>query len=187
MAGGYPGRNSGGESRTRLRDFGPVWITAITGLIGALAAAGFIVHDKTSAHPAPGTPAPATSHLGGDGPAPAVYTSGSVDVRVATGNGVVVHQPSQWFPLGGAGDLNPTPVALSPGDGAALSFFGAQQPSYQDCRTRQDYAGALPWTKIPSGSYICIKIADNRVGQTRVDYRSDQSGAVADVDVSGLI
>ncbi|MCX4093201.1 DUF1707 SHOCT-like domain-containing protein [Nocardia sp. alder85J] len=130
---------------------------------------------------------PTTTPASESGPAPAVYTSGSVDVRIATGNGVVIQHPTQWYPLGGTGDLNPTPVALSPGDGAALSFFGAQQPSYQDCRARQDYAGAVPWTKIPSGSYVCVKITGNRIGQTRVDYRADPSGAILDVDLSGLV
>jgi hypothetical protein len=144
-----------------------------------------------SASAAPSTPAAPTAGAvagSGNGVSPAVYTSGSLDVKITSGYGVDMHQPAQWFTIGGNSDINFSAEVLAPGDGTSLSFFGAQQPSYQDCRARQDYSGAEPWTKVPSGSYVCVKLADNRVGQARVDYHTDQStGALVDVDVSGLI
>ena len=109
-------------------------------------------------------------------------------MKLKTGDGITVHQQGGWGAISGfAADILVSQANISPGSGSGLSFFGAQQPSYQECRDRSDYSAALPWTKVPSGSYLCIEIAGNRVGQARVDYNADQSGAITDVEASGVI
>lgn len=202
-----PDRSSDSEpshKKWRILDIGPVWISAIAALIVALTGAGLFVGGRASApdHPAPptgtstsvaptsappSTSTQSTTTGSNGGSAPAVFNSGSYDVNV--GNGIRVHPQGSWGPGNTLGDddIVTSSAAISPGNGSAFSFVGAQQPSYQECRARSDYSGALPWAQVPSGSYLCIKIAGNRVGQVRVDYKPDKSGNLTDVDLSGVI
>ncbi|MFX0577239.1 hypothetical protein [Nocardia nepalensis] len=40
---------------------------------------------------------------------------------------------------------------------------------------------------MPSGSHLCIKITENRVGYARVDYKPNQDNEITRVRISGVI
>lgn len=121
------------------------------------------------------------------GSSPPVFSSGLVTLGVGSG-GAGGHLKGSWGAANtlGEDDIVVSHTTIASGSGSAIALTGTQ-PSYQDCRNRNDYRGSRPWSEVSSGSYLCIKTADNRVGEVKVDYKLDQSGSVTEVVVSGLI
>lgn len=119
---------------------------------------------------------------------PGIWSSGGG--RLSTypnSGGLQVRNSGDWTTyFGSTEDLWVTTAVLSPGEGASLAFFGDREPTYAEC-SQKSFAGALPWSKVPSGSYVCIKTGDGRVGFTRADYRIEKDGGIDYVQLTGLV
>jgi hypothetical protein len=173
----------------RILELGPAWITAITGLIVALATAGFFVGRSTTNNPRPAptvtVTVPAPSHTtAAKSPSPSGSASlngtllGSYNINVTVGPGESVPlnatKPTQSQLNTGAGDLGTgTPadvlVFLPINGDKMLSLPGGSTPSYQSCTADtvfEDQASSSP------GTAFCLSATGRMIGVTVTSLQS---------------
>ncbi|GAB3883184.1 hypothetical protein GCM10029964_042090 [Kibdelosporangium lantanae] len=74
------------------------------------------------------------------------------------------------------------------GGGVQLSLIPAGTPAtYARCRAQPYPTSTYLWTEVPSGSSICLRRTDRRVGQFRVVYKRTDEGRIEDLNLSGEV
>lgn len=131
--------------------------------------------------PTTGTPTTAAAAA----TAPEVYSSGSVTVAMSNPWGVVVRDEGNWS-MGAYPDLFVTNEILSPGSSASIFRMDRQPPSYEQCRAAGT-GGPYPLSQVPSGTFVCVKTRDGRVGYALLDYKPNRDGKIEEVLLTGQV
>jgi hypothetical protein len=200
-------RNPGPEKRkafAQLIESGPVWITAISGLIVAMAAAGFlVVTNPSDARPSISpnasrpsvTAPPATSPSRTPTPTPGpagnntagtqlghyiIYLPGgySVPLNATKPTRLQFHQGSQ------AGDLFDNGRILSPGSFEKMATLpGGTTPTYQACNADTAYAPNGFLENVAVGTSFCIFKPGEVIGAIVINIASNDIDVTLNVTV----
>jgi hypothetical protein len=173
----------------RILELGPAWITAIAGLIVALAAVGFFVGRSTTSGarqaPTVAVTTPASGHAtAASSPSPSARSvpngtllgSYSISITVGPGESVPLNatKPTQSQLDTGAGDLGTgTPadvfVFLPINGDKMLSLPGGSTPSYQSCSADTVFEGEASSNP---GTAFCLSATGRMIGVTVTSLQS---------------
>jgi hypothetical protein len=116
---------------------------------------------------------------------PDVYSSGSLTASTTDSWGTVVRDEGLWS-NGPYPDLYVKNAILSAGSGASIFRMDKQAPKYDECRA-MGVGAPTPLSQLPSGTFLCIKTRENRVGYVMLDYTANRDGKIEKVLLTGLV
>lgn len=165
-----------GQRKQGFRELGPVWITAISGLIVALTGAGFFAGRATAptAAPQPSTPPGASTVVQQAAPAssvapssrvsdPPVFWSGELD----WGSYDLDFNPPRT--VGGRSIQDLMSTFYVDGTGPVVTEWQTDSiPSENDCDSAAVSRGTNQTTGLSAGEYICGRTAEGRVFRVNV-------------------
>lgn len=148
-------------------------------------------------------PAPTSAPSGGESqstvpssvlsPAPAEeneppsYSGGSVAVPDKVGVwGVYLTDPNWISDPPSADDIVTDPdVGISASNNARFAMVA--NPSYSTCAAANYNIDSQTWAQVPSGTTLCIRTKDTRVGRVQVFWKKNQDGQASEIRVIGVI
>lgn len=147
----------------------------------------------TVADPAPGTGERSSTSAHVPAPPaetePPIHSSDTLSMGGSSPWGISIFSyASSWErnPAGSSVTITVDPgYGVSAGDGA--SFAVVPDPSYSACATANYNLQTREWNDLPTGSVLCIKTSDTRVGRVQFNWKKGKEDPATDVRVAGAI
>jgi len=140
---------------------------------------------SSSTEPGTTTSAPTTSDM--FDPAPASYSSGTVPVDgISSGPfGITTRGSSNWSGDFYNADIVVTLTGVEVANNALYAVV--PDPSFPACWKAAYSVPSLTWEQVPTGTVLCIKTKDQRVGIVKFVWQKDREGELTKTTVSGVI
>lgn len=147
----------------------------------------------TTSNPAPQSSAQSSSPTPIPAPPadsePQIHSSDTLSMGGSSPWGVSIFSSNSFWvrnPAGSSVTITVDPsFGISAGDGA--SFASVASPSYPACSTANYNIQSREWKDLPTGSSLCIKTGDTRVGRVQFIWKKGKEDPATDVRVVGVI
>ncbi|RDI49957.1 hypothetical protein [Nocardia mexicana] len=120
---------------------------------------------------------------------PPIHSSDTLSMGGSSPWGVSIFSFNSFWvrnPAGSSVTITVDPsFGVSAGDGA--SFASVASPSYSTCATANYNIQSRDWKDLPTGSALCIKTGDTRVGRVQFIWTKGKEDPATDVRVVGVI